>query len=88
MLPVAGQQALAQTDNYLRNLNVVREAVDDTAGAAQTVSKQQLQVSVGAERRVLGTGEWLVVLLLSACSSSSRRRWHLAKQSPDTLMTA
>jgi hypothetical protein len=28
-------QALAQTDGYLRRLNVVKEAVDDTAGAAQ-----------------------------------------------------
>lgn len=26
-------QALAQTDEYLRNMSVVREAVDDTAGA-------------------------------------------------------
>jgi prephenate dehydratase len=37
-------QALAQVDNYLRAMNVVREAVDDTAGAAQMVATQQLQV--------------------------------------------
>lgn len=36
-------QALAQTDGYLRRLNVVKEAVDDTAGAAQMVSKKQLK---------------------------------------------
>ncbi len=32
-------QALAQCDGYLRKLGVVKEAVDDTAGAAQTVSR-------------------------------------------------
>eukprot|EP00879_Flechtneria_rotunda_P018392 GHRR01019291.1.p1 GENE.GHRR01019291.1~~GHRR01019291.1.p1 ORF type:complete len:262 (+),score=68.12 GHRR01019291.1:182-967(+) len=37
-------QALAQTDGYLRRLNVVKEAVDDTAGAAQMVASQQLKV--------------------------------------------
>jgi prephenate dehydratase len=37
-------QALAQTDTYLRKLGVVKEAVDDTAGAAQMVARQQLQV--------------------------------------------
>lgn len=37
-------QALAQTDTYLRRLNVVKEAVDDTAGAAQMVARQQLKV--------------------------------------------
>jgi arogenate/prephenate dehydratase len=40
-------QALAQCDGYLRALGVVREAVDDTAGAAQAVATQQLQ-GVGA----------------------------------------
>lgn len=39
-------QALAQTDTYLRRLGVVREAVDDTAGAAQMVATQQLKVRV------------------------------------------
>jgi hypothetical protein len=38
-------QALAQVDNYLRSMGVVKEAVDDTAGAAQMVSQQKLQVS-------------------------------------------
>jgi len=33
-------QALAQCDGYLRSLGVVREAVDDTAGAAQLVARQ------------------------------------------------
>jgi arogenate/prephenate dehydratase len=37
-------QALAQTDTYLRKLGVVKEAVDDTAGAAQMVARQQLKV--------------------------------------------
>lgn len=36
-----------QVDGYLRKLNVVKEAVDDTAGAAQTVAKKQLK---GEER--------------------------------------
>ena len=36
-------QALAQVDGYLRGLpNCVREAVDDTAGAAQMIADQQL----------------------------------------------
>ncbi len=39
-------------DGYLRRLNVVREAVDDTAGAAQMVSRQQLRgVAAVASRR-------------------------------------
>ncbi|KAL6759379.1 hypothetical protein V8C86DRAFT_3018190 [Haematococcus lacustris] len=40
-------QALAQCDGYLRKLGVVKEAVDDTAGAAQMVARQELQ-GVGA----------------------------------------
>lgn len=32
-------------DNYLRRLSVVREAVDDTAGAAQMIAQQKLQAS-------------------------------------------
>jgi len=40
-------QALAQCDGYLRKLGVVKEAVDDTAGAAQIVAREQLQ-GVGA----------------------------------------
>jgi len=40
-------QALAQCDGYLRSLNVVKEAVDDTAGAAQMVARQEL-AGVGA----------------------------------------
>lgn len=45
-------QALAQVDGYLRNLKVVKEAVDDTAGAAQMVSQQQLKgVAAVASRR-------------------------------------
>jgi prephenate dehydratase len=45
-------QALAQCDGYLRSLGVVREAVDDTAGAAQAVSQQRLVgVAAVASRR-------------------------------------
>ncbi len=33
-------QALAQCDGYLRRMGVVKEAVDDTAGAAQMVARQ------------------------------------------------
>jgi len=45
-------QALAQTDGYLRRLNVIKEAVDDTAGAAQMVSREKLQgVAAVASRR-------------------------------------
>ncbi|KAG2500138.1 hypothetical protein HYH03_001720 [Edaphochlamys debaryana] len=40
-------QALAQCDGYLRRMGVVKEAVDDTAGAAQIVARQGLQ-GVGA----------------------------------------
>lgn len=40
-------QALAQCDGYLRRMQVVREAVDDTAGAAQVVARQGL-TGVGA----------------------------------------
>jgi arogenate/prephenate dehydratase len=37
-------QALAQCDNYLRNLNgVVRESVSDTAGAARDIARQSLR---------------------------------------------
>lgn len=46
-------QALAQTDGYLRKLNVVKEAVDDTAGAAQMVAKQKLQVRTLDNRQPL-----------------------------------
>lgn len=49
---ISHPQALAQTDTILRRLNVVREAVDDTAGAAQMVAQQQLQgVGAVASRR-------------------------------------
>ncbi len=37
-------QALSQCDNYLRNMKgVVREAVSDTAGAAQAIAQQGLR---------------------------------------------
>ena len=36
----SSSQALAQCDGYLRGLGVIKEAVDDTAGAAQLVSRQ------------------------------------------------
>lgn len=49
---ISHPQALAQVDNYLRRLSVVREAVDDTAGAAQMISQQKLQgVGAVASRR-------------------------------------
>jgi len=35
-------QALAQCDGYIRAMNVAREAVDDTAGAAQMISRKQM----------------------------------------------
>jgi len=45
-------QALAQVDGYLRRLGVVREAVDDTAGAAQAVASGRLEgVAAVASRR-------------------------------------
>ncbi|GBF95450.1 arogenate dehydratase prephenate dehydratase chloroplastic [Raphidocelis subcapitata] len=45
-------QALAQVDGYLRKLKVVKEAVDDTAGAAQMVAEQKLVgVAAVASRR-------------------------------------
>ena len=37
-------QALAQVDSYLRKMPwAVKEAVDDTAGAAQTIAKGELK---------------------------------------------
>jgi hypothetical protein len=47
-------QALAQTDGYLRRLNVIKEAVDDTAGAAQMIARQQLKVRRGQWGRWAG----------------------------------
>jgi len=45
-------QALAQVDVYLRRLGVVREAVDDTAGAARAVAEgQMVGVAAVASRR-------------------------------------
>ncbi|GAB4815017.1 hypothetical protein N2152v2_002063 [Parachlorella kessleri] len=46
-------QALAQVDGYLRRMpGVVREAVDDTAGAAKQIAEQQLEgVGAVASRR-------------------------------------
>eukprot|EP00884_Botryococcus_braunii_P016597 jgi/Botrbrau1/3620/Bobra.0204s0014.1 len=46
-------QALAQCDNYLRNLNgVVRESVSDTAGAARDIARQSLRdaAAIASER--------------------------------------
>ena len=41
-------QALSQCDNYLRNMKgVVREAVSDTAGAAQAIAQQGLRWATG-----------------------------------------
>lgn len=40
-------QALAQCDGYIRRLGVPREAVDDTAGAAQMIQSQSL-INTGA----------------------------------------
>ncbi|CAG9463757.1 unnamed protein product [Pedinophyceae sp. YPF-701] len=41
---ISHPQALAQCDGYIRSLNgVVREAVDDTAGAAQAIAQGKLQ---------------------------------------------
>ena len=36
---ISHYQALAQVDGYTRNMGVIREAVDDTAGAAQMVAE-------------------------------------------------
>ncbi|KAL6766159.1 ADT1 [Auxenochlorella protothecoides x Auxenochlorella symbiontica] len=45
-------QALAQTDGYTRKLGVVREAVDDTAGAAKLISEKGWRdVAAVASRR-------------------------------------
>jgi arogenate/prephenate dehydratase len=37
------RQALSQCDGYLTRMGVVKEAVDDTAGAAKAISQQQLR---------------------------------------------
>ncbi len=71
-------QALAQVDNYLRRLGVVREAVDDTAGAAQMVSQQKLQASVGAAG-----------ICVSACWAAACERQQLrSSHDGDALRTA
>ena len=36
-------QALSQCDGYLTRMGVVKEAVDDTAGAAKAIAQQQLR---------------------------------------------
>jgi arogenate/prephenate dehydratase len=36
-------QALSQCDGYLTRMGVIKEAVDDTAGAAKTIALQQLR---------------------------------------------
>jgi prephenate dehydratase len=36
------EQALAQTENYLDKLGVIKEAMNDTAGAAQLIQKEGL----------------------------------------------
>lgn len=43
-------QALSQCDNYLRNMKgVVREAVSDTAGAAQAIAQQGLRCATSSD---------------------------------------
>ena len=37
------RQALSQCDGYLTRMGVVKEAVDDTAGAAKAIAQQQLR---------------------------------------------
>lgn len=44
-------QALAQCDNYLTDLGVVKQAVDDTAGAAKRVSEADPAASEGLDGR-------------------------------------
>ncbi len=39
----AASQALSQCDGYLTRMGVIKEAVDDTAGAAKTIAQQQLR---------------------------------------------
>lgn len=45
------RQALSQTDGYLTRMRVIKEAVDDTAGAAKTIAQQKLRR--GARGRAL-----------------------------------
>jgi arogenate/prephenate dehydratase len=37
------RQALSQCDGYLTRMGVIKEAVDDTAGAAKAIAAQQLR---------------------------------------------
>lgn len=60
-------QALAQCDGYLRRMNVVKEAVDDTAGAAQMVARQVRGRGQGAGL----PGRWL------GLGGSGRAGWGL-----------
>ena len=43
---ISHYQALAQVDGYTRNMGVIREAVDDTAGAAQMVAENGWRYSL------------------------------------------
>ena len=40
-------QALSQCDGYLTRMGVIKEAVDDTAGAAKMIAAQQLKCVAG-----------------------------------------
>lgn len=42
-------QALSQCDGYLTRMGVVKEAVDDTAGAAKAIAQLQLRCVVRCE---------------------------------------
>jgi hypothetical protein len=41
------RQALSQCDGYLTRMGVIKEAVDDTAGAAKAIAAQQLRCACG-----------------------------------------
>ena len=44
------RQALSQCDGYLTRMGVIKEAVDDTAGAAKTIALKSLKRAPGSSR--------------------------------------
>lgn len=65
-------QALSQCDNYLRNMKgVVREAVSDTAGAAQAIAQQGIRF-VCSQNRILSQSIRATVLARQPRNASSQ----------------
>ena len=82
-------QALSQCDNYLRNMKgVVREAVSDTAGAAQAIAQQGIRCATASAAALLHRALPLPVDLLSAEKHRSGSTAQAALEScPATMLS-